>query len=178
MKRKLFLSFLLLCAFFLVNSCALLSHKKINLIEWPTDIQYMEAVCELNVTWNNMQYSGDMSVKLSYPDTLFLEVYGPFGETVFSIQKKRDSLLIHGGNGAYTDESQFFDMFKMTIRDFIDDITLKGAKQQNADGTSYLRKEQYQVTYSLDNGENKICWKNPQGTLCIRFLEASFDRKG
>jgi hypothetical protein len=60
------------------------------------------------------------------------------------------------------DESQFFDMFKMTIRDFIDDITLKGAKQQNADGTSYLSKEKYQVTYFLDNGENKICWKKPQ----------------
>lgn len=178
MKKKSLLFSLFLFAFLLLNSCAFLSHKRTNVIQWPADIQYMEAVCELNIDWNTMQYSGDMSIKLNYPDTLFLEVYGPFGETVFSIQKKKNSLAIRAGNDTFADESQFFDMFKMTTRDFIDDIALKGIKRQDTDGTSYLFKEQYQVTYSLGSGKDKICWKNPQGTLCIRFLEATFDRKG
>ena len=49
----------------------------------------MEAVCEINISWNNMKYSGDMSLKLDYPEMLLMEVYGPFGDTVFSIEKRQ-----------------------------------------------------------------------------------------
>ncbi len=178
MKKKLYLLPLVLSGFFLLNSCAFLPHKKTNLIQWPVDIQYMEAICELTIAWNNTQFSGDMSVKLNYPDVLSLEVYGPFGETVFSIQKKKDSLVIRAGNDTFTNERQFFDMFKMTTRDFIDDISFKGTKRQDTDGTLYLSREQYRVTYFLGSGKDKICWEGPQGSMCIRFLDVSFDKKG
>ena len=94
----------------------------------------MEAVCEINISWNNMQYSGDMSLKLDYPEMLLMEVYGPFGDTVFSIEKNRGSFLLRAGNDKITDEKQFFDIFKMTIDDFMNDISMKGNRQQDTDG--------------------------------------------
>ena len=176
MKKTILLPSLLLAVFFFLNGCALLPQKKTNLIQWPADIHYMEAVCELNIAWNNMQYSSDMSIKLDYPDTLFLEVYGPFGDTVFSIQKHGGSFVMHAGNDRITNEKQFIDMYKMTINDFIDDVSMKGARQQDTGGTFYIQKEHYRVIYTLYNGEDKMCWINSDGTMCIRFIEANFNK--
>jgi hypothetical protein len=175
-KKTILLPSLLFSVFFFLNGCAFLSQKKLDLIQWPADIYYIEAVCELNIAWNNTQYSGDMSIKLDYPDMLFLEVYGPFGDTIFSIQKNRDSFVMLAGNDKITSEKQFIDLFKMTINDFIDDISIKGTRQQGLGSGFYIQKEQYRVTYALNNREDKMCWINPDGTMCIRFIEAKFDK--
>ncbi len=176
MKKAILLLPLFLVVFFFFNGCALLTQKKTNIIQWPPDIHYMEAVCELNINWNNKQYSGDMSIRLDYPDTLFLEVYGPFGDTIFSIQKDRGSFVMRAGNDRFTNEKQFVDIFKMTIDDFIDDISMKGTRQQDTNGIFYIQKEYYRVTYSLNDSENNMCWTNPDGIMCIRFIEIIFNK--
>ena len=136
----------------------------------------MDAVCEVNISWNTMQYSGDMSLKLDYPEMLLMEVYGPFGDTVFSIEKAKDYFILRAGNEKITDEKRFYDIFKMKIDDFINDVSMKGIRQQGSDSTFYIQRERYKVTYALQNGENKMCWVSPEGTMCIRFLEANFDK--
>ncbi len=136
----------------------------------------MEAVCELNINWNNTQYSGDMSIKLDYPDILFLEVYGPFGDTIFSIHKDSGFFVMRAGKDIFTNEKQFADVFKMTVEDFIDDISMKGTRQHDTNGNLFVQKPYYTVTYSVNNRENKICWINSEGTLCIRFIEVNFDK--
>ena len=111
------------------------------------DINYMEAVCEINISWNTMQYSGDMSLKLDYPEMLLMEVYGPFGDTVFSIEKNKGYFKLRAGNDEITDEKQFFDMFKINIDDFMNDISMKGNRQPSNDGTFSIQRERYRVTY-------------------------------
>jgi hypothetical protein len=165
-----------LCAFLFFNSCALISHKTPSHIQWPTDINYIEAVCEINITWNTVQYSGDMSLKLDYPEVLFLEVYGPFGDTVFSIKKDKGYFSLRVGNDKFTDEKQFYDVFQMKIDDFINDISMKGDRQLGNNNTFYIQRERYGVTYALNNGENRMCWVSQKKTMCIRFLEANFDK--
>ena len=123
-----------------------------------------------------MQYSGDMSLKLDYPDMLLMEVYGPFGDTIFSIEKDKGYFTLRAGNDKITDEKRFFDIFKMKIDDFMNDISMKGNKQQNNDGTFYIQRERYRVTYALHDGKNEMCWISPEGTMCIRFLEVNFNK--
>jgi hypothetical protein len=177
-KKLILFAFVSLCTFFFLNSCALMPHKTppSSLIQWPADITHMEAVCEINISWNNMQYSGDMSLKLDYPEMLLMEVYGPFGNTIFSIEKDKGHFTLRAGNDEITDEKRFFDIFKMKIDDFIDDISIKGNRKQGNDGTFSIQRERYRVTYVLHDGENKMCWISPEGTMCIRFLEVNFDK--
>ena len=101
-----------------------------------------------------MQYSGDMSLKLDYPDMLLMEVYGPFGDTIFSIEKDTGHFTLRAGNDKITDEKRFFDIFKMKIDDFMNDISMKGSKQQNNDSTLYIERGRYRVTYALHDGKN------------------------
>jgi hypothetical protein len=121
-----------------------------------------------------MQYSGDMSLKLDYPEILLMEVYGPFGDTVFSIEKNKGSFRLRAGNDIITDEKRFYDLFKITIDDFMKDILLKENRQLANDGTFSVQKEGYRVTYTLHDDENEMCWISPEGTMCIRFLEVNF----
>jgi hypothetical protein len=153
-----------------------MSHKTTTSIEWPAVIDYIEAVCEINISWNSMQYSGDMSLKLDYPETLLMEVYGPFGDTVFSVQKDKGYFRLRAGNDEITDEKRFFDIFNMKIDDFMNDISMKGDRQHDNNGTFSIQRERYRVTYVLQDGDNKMCWISPEGTICIRFLEVNFNK--
>jgi hypothetical protein len=149
-------------------------HKTPSLIQWPADINYMEAVCEVDISLNTMQYSGDMSLKLDYPEMLLMEVYGPFGDTVFSIEKNKRYFKLRAGNDEITDERQFINIFKIKIDDFIDDVSIKGIRQEDNSGAFSIQRERYRVTYALHNGENKMRWTTPEGTMSIRFIEANF----
>jgi hypothetical protein len=176
--KKTILFFLVpLCTLLFLNGCALMQRKVTPVIQWPLDMNYMEAVCEINISWSNMQYSGDMSLKLDYPEMLLMEVYGPFGDTVFSIEKNKGYFKLRAGNDVITDEKRFFEIFKMKIDDFMKDMSMKGDRQQgNDDGTFSIQRERYRVTYALHNGENTMCWISPEGTMCIRFFEVNFDK--
>jgi hypothetical protein len=172
---KLF-AFVSFCAFFFLNSCALIPRKATSPIQWPGDINYMEAVCEINISLGNMQYSGDMSLRLDYPEMLLIEVYGPFGDTVFSIEKNKGYFKLRAGNDKITDEKKFYDIFKITIDDFMKDISMKENRQLDKDGTFSIQKERYRVTYTLRDEKNEMCWISPEGIMCITFLEVNFDK--
>ena len=123
-----------------------------------------------------MKYSGDMTLRLDYPDVLLMEVYGPFGDTVFSIEKDKGYFTLRAGNDKITDEKQFYDIFKMRIDDLINDISTKGTMQQDNNGILYIQRERYRVIYTFGDVENKMCWISPEGTMCIRFLEVNFSK--
>ena len=136
----------------------------------------MEAVCELNISRSNMRYSGDMSLKLDYPEMLLMEVYGPFGDTVFSIEKNKGYFKLRAGNDKITDEKEFYDIFRITLDDFMKDISMRENRQLDKGGTFSIQKERYRVTYTLRDEKNEMCWISPEGTMCITFLEVNFDK--
>jgi hypothetical protein len=175
-KKLIVFAFVSLCSLFFLISCALIPRKATSIIQWPKDINYIEAVCEISISRSNMQYSGDMSLKLDYPEMLVMEVYGPFGDTVFSIEKNKGSFRLRAGNDTITDEKRFYDLFKITIDDFMKDISMKENRQQDGGGTFSVQKERYRVVYTLRDEENEMCWISPEGKMCIRFLEVNFDK--
>ena len=66
-------------------------------ISWPEKINYMEALCELDMAWKGMNYSGTMSLSLDYPDKVQLEVYGPFGDTLVYLRKDGGNFVLVAG---------------------------------------------------------------------------------
>jgi hypothetical protein len=160
---------------FLLNGCAM-KHSRISIIQWPQEIGYMEATGELDISWKDLKYSGEMSLKLDYPETLFVEVYGPFGNTVVSIEKEKDRFVMRAGNDEVNDEKRFHDIFKMRIEDFMKDITLRGERKRESDGTFTIQREGYKTIYRFNDAENKMCRVSPEGTICITFLEVNFDK--
>ena len=56
------------------------------------------------------------------------------------------------------------------------DISMKGNRQQDKDGTFSIQKERYRVTYTLHDEKNEMCWISPEGTMCITVLEVNFDK--
>ncbi|MBA4390363.1 MAG: hypothetical protein C0399_05440 [Syntrophus sp. (in: bacteria)] len=160
---------------FLLNGCAM-KHSRVISIQWPQEIGYMEVMGELDISWKDLRYSGEISLKLDYPETLFIEVYGPFGSTIVSIEKDKGRFVMNAGNDVLNDEKRFRDIFKMKIEDFINDITMRGERKRESDGTFSIQREDYRTIYHLNDSENKICWVSPEGTICITFLEINFDK--
>jgi len=166
---------IILCLAIILNSCAMIPKKTVR-IDWPDNISYMAALCELDMSWRGMTYSGTMSLRVDYPDTLLVEVYGPFGNTVVYIKKDRDGFLLENQEVRDTEEGKFEKEFGIRLSDFIADITMKGIRGPDEKDPSVVQRRGYTVTYRLDNGENTICWRGTDGHICIEFLEVSFDR--
>lgn len=170
--RRPFFSFLM---FFLLFSCALLP-KKAGIITWPEDINYIEAMCELDMVWANINYSGSMSLIMEYPDRLSIEAYSPFGDTIFFLNRFKDFFLLLMDGERIIEEKGFAERFKIDIRDFIEDLALKNAKEvSKKDGE--INKGRYRVVYRL-MGQNTICWEAEEGKICIKFIDAKFTREG
>jgi len=136
----------------------------------------MDAVCELTVSSRDFRYSGEMSLKLDYPQTFKAEVYGPFGDTIVSIAKQDGQFSMKTGTEDVQDEERFWDMFHISVDDFINDITLRGNMQQDSTGTSFIQRTYYRVLYELDRPEPTIRWISTQGNIVIKFLEANFEK--
>lgn len=166
---------LIICLAILLNSCAILPKKAVH-IDWPADIDHMTALCELDMSWREMTYSGTMSLQVDYPDTLLIEVYGPFGNTVMYIKKDRGGFLLENQEVKDTDEGKFEKEFGIRLSEFIEDITMKGVREPVEKGFPVVQRRGYTVAYRLNNNENKICWHGPDGHICIQFLEVSFER--
>lgn len=164
----------LLCVFFL-SACALFPHK-VSHIRWPDNIEYLEALCELDMSWKNMKYSGSMSLIIEYPDKLHMEVYSPFGDTIVYLNRDRESFLSISEDERITEEKRFEEKFGIKLNDFIDDIVMKGYKNRMP-GKSYIQRGYYRVIYTLSPDENKICWEGMDGRICMKFIEARFNRE-
>ena len=170
--KRLYLLWVL-CLFFLY-SCALFP-KITKKISWPQDVDYMEAMCELNMAWMDMNYSGTMSLVMEYPDRLSIEVYSPFGDTVFFLNRYKEYFLLLTAEEKITNEMGFQRRFNLNLKDFIDDLALKGIKCIHREDCE-IDKARYKVIYRL-NGENTICWEAMEGKICIKFMEATFKKK-
>lgn len=168
--------FLVLSLIVFFSSCALLP-KKTSIVKWPEKIDYIEALCELDMSWKDMRYSGSMSLIMDYPHRLFLEVYSPMGDTVFFLNRDRDYFLLLTGEERILQQKRFEEKFGININEFIDDLAMRGCKKEFSDKI-YTQRERYKVFYQLDPDTNTICWEGIEGKICIKFLEAIFNREG
>ena len=136
----------------------------------------MEATGELDISWKDLKYSGEMSLKIDYPETLSIEVYGPFGNTVVSIEKDKGRFVMRAGNDEVNDEKRFRDIFKIRVEDFMNDITMRGERKKESDDAFSIQRDGYKTIYRFNDSENKMCRVSPEGTICITFLEVNFDK--
>jgi hypothetical protein len=160
---------------FLLLACSHIRTRPVS-ISWPASFDYIEALCEIDIMLKTRQYTGDMSLRALYPDRLFLEVYGPFGNTILSVDRSGEHFVMKTDDEEITDENEFYRLFRIRIGGIIEDLTLKGSLESK-DGYLLKERSDYNVYYYLNDSENRICWKVPEGDLCIKFLEVSFSRE-
>lgn len=157
-----------------LSSCALFQFRG-QRIAWPEQIRYMEAMCDLDMSWKGMKYSGSMSLIINYPSQLHMEVYGPFGNTLMFLKKDGDDFLLVTKDERFTEASFFEDRFGFKIREFMDDIVMVAEKGAADNGQLSIQRQEYMVLYKLKNKKNTICWESKEGSICIKFLEVKFE---
>lgn len=160
---------------FFLLACSHFGRKPVSIL-WPQQIDYLKALCEIDVMLKTQQYTGDMSLRVSYPHDLFLEVYGPFGNTILYVDRSEDHFVMRMDNEELTNENDFYRLFRIRIDDIIEDLTLKGTLETEA-GVPVKQRPDYRVLYHLNDKENRICWKGREGDFCMKFLEISFSRE-
>ncbi|MCX8021645.1 MAG: hypothetical protein N2745_02610 [Syntrophorhabdaceae bacterium] len=173
MKKNIRLISIILLFSSVFISCAHLQRKKG--IEWPSSVDYMEALGNIHMSWRGMEYNGTMAVKVRYPDTFRIEIYGPFGETQVMIDKKGDDFLFTSRDEIIRDEKMFEKRFGITLGNFMEDITLRHYRDENSDQPYvYVKREGYLLMYELKGLKDRICWKGGDGSICLSFIEANF----
>jgi hypothetical protein len=165
---------LVLCAFLFFSSCASFPRK--TDIVWPDKIDSLAAFCDLDMSWRDMKYSGSMSVKMRYPDKLHLEVYGPFGETVVYLLKDGQRFSFVSGEEKFNDQEKFENKFGIRLSDFIEDMAIR-SPLTSGPGGAYVTRESYAVIYELEGRKDRMCWRGKDGSICVRFLEATFNEE-
>jgi hypothetical protein len=160
----------------LLSSCSLFPHRASH-IAWPEKIEFMQALCDLDMSWKDMRYSGSMSLKVEYPDGFLVEIYGPFGDTAVYLKKDEKGFLFRTEEEKITDEKRFEERFGIRLSDFIDDMAMRGLTGGPV-RNSTVERDRYTVTYELGEKQNRICWRGHEGSICVKFLEASFEREG
>ncbi len=170
-------SLCLFAAMLLFSSGCALFPRRAAIIDWPEKVEYLQALGEVDIRWKDLKYSGTMSLTLDYPDKFNLEVYGPFGETGLYIRKERGSFLLVTGDERLTDQGTFERRLGIRLSDLMDDIAMRGLENPAGASGVPLDRGTYKVAYSLNDGQNRICWRSDDGTICIRFLEAKFRKE-
>ena len=156
----------------LLSACATFPHRGATIV-WPQEINSMEALCDLDMRWKGLKHSGSMSLQVVYPSRLHFEVYGPFGETLLYVDRQGKDFLLSAQGEKITDAGVFEERFGIKVDEFMEDIAMRSARRQG-NGASYVQRDGYRVVYRLNDGENTVCWEGPEGTICIRFIEATF----
>ena len=160
----------------ILAACASLQHRGQH-IAWPEEINRLKAMCELDMSWKGMKYNGTMSLTLVYPFQLQMEVYGPFGDTLVYLRRDHKDFLMVTKEERITDVREFEKRFGIRLDEFIDDLAMRGPKQ-NINGIPGVLRERYKVLYRLADNENSICWEGDEGRICVKFMEAEFDGEG
>jgi len=160
------------CLLLFVAACVSIPEKA--KVEWPDSLQYMEASGELQMSWRKLDFSGSVALKMDYPDTFVLEIYGMFGQTIAYLKKERGSFLLVAGDDKTTDERVFEERYGLRLQQFIDDLAMKGEKKQ-VNGAAVIERADYAVVYGQDRrGRREITWKGPDGTMSLVFTQVSF----
>lgn len=173
MKKAILLSVGL--ALFL-SACALFHHRG-QRIAWPEQITYMEATCDLDLSWKGMKYRGSMTLIMNYPSQLQMEVYGPFGDTIMFLKKDDNDFLLVTKEERYRDSNLFEERFGIRLQEFMEDIVMISEKDTLKKNQYSIQRPGYTVFYTLKDSENTICWKGENGTICIKFLEVTFGQE-
>jgi len=159
-----------------MSGCALFP-RKAKPVAWPENIDYLRAFGEIEMNWRDLRYSGTLSLRVDYPERFYLEVYGPFGETVMFLKRDPVEFLLISGGERITDQETFEKRMGIKLDTFVDDITLRSMKRDSG-GRYSVAREGYTVVYELNDKENRICWQGNDGSICIRILEATFQKEG
>ncbi len=167
MKKLLLVSLLIF-----ISGCALVQRKGENL-QWPSDISALKGEGNLDVAWRKERFSGPFVVSMGYPDRFLLEVYGPFGQTLVYVRKEAGRFLLVAGDEKTTDEAVFEQRYGFRISRFINDLAMRGSRQQTPEGWT-MEHEDYRVDYGQDRrGRRRICWESRDGSICLTFDEIS-----
>jgi hypothetical protein len=166
---------LALCVIILFSSCAFFPRRTAE-INWPDKIEYIEALCELDMAWKDMKYTGSMALKFEYPENIQIEVFGPFGDTAVYMKKDKGRFVLAAGDETFSDERAFQEKFNIRLADFINDIASAGPGGADT-GEVSIQRDSYRVVYNLGGKENRICWEGQGGRICVRFLEARFSKE-
>jgi hypothetical protein len=165
MRRVAFLSLIVF-----LSACTLVQ-RKVEVLPWPSDLSVFEGEGDLDLRSQKEHFSGSFILRMSYPDNLFLEVYGSFGQTFIHLRKEGRQFLLVAGEERTTNEKLLVDRFHFTVSELMEDLALKGAKQETPEGLVALRKD-YRVVYSHDRrGRRNMCWVREDGRLCLAFNE-------
>ena len=167
MKRP---SIVFLCL--LIAACASLPRQAT--IEWPEHLQYLEASGDLQMSWRKVNFSGSVALKLDYPSTFVLEIYGSFGQTIAYLKKEHGQFLLVAGDEKATDERVFEERYGLSLQQFVDDLAMKGTRKQ-VNGVTVIERADYVVSYGQDRkGRREVAWKGSDGTMSLVFTEVSF----
>lgn len=161
---------LLLLLLFLVvcSSCAIAVRKAP--FQWPVEINRMEGSGDMDLSWKGRKLSGSFALSLESPSIFLFEIYGPFGQTVLQVRKEGERVGIITAEGKTGSERLFEEQYGMSVNSFIDDLTMKGPVKQTAEG-NYIDRKSYRVLYTGNADRPKICWLNPDGSICLAFTE-------
>jgi hypothetical protein len=163
----------LLSLLVLLSACAL-AHRRIEVLPWPSDVSFLAGEGDLDVTSKKERFSGSFITRMSYPDKLFFEVYGSFGQTLMHLEKDGPRFLLIAGGEKSTDEKALLDRFGFNVGELMDDLALRGGEEQSPLGL-VAQRQGYQVVYSHDRrGRRTMCWERKDGRLCLTFSEIDF----
>ena len=167
--KKLFVVSCLL----LLSGCALFPHR-VEVLQWPTDVPSLQGEGDLDMAWKKERFSGPFAIKMTYPDMLDLEVFGPFGQTLLYVKKEGDRFLLATGEEKITDEAIFEERYGFRPEQLMDDLAMRGQKRETPAGL-VAERGQYRVLYGQDRqGRRKICWEGREGSICLSFSEIGF----
>lgn len=166
---------LLILLLLLASSCSLIQKQEVR-VAWPSRVEYLRGMGEIDMNWKGTSYSGSASVVMDYPRSLILEVYGAFGQTLFFL-KKEEGRFLFVGETKIEDETLFEAKYGLKVSQFMDDFALVGERQTKAQGM-VIGRDDYEVLYGEDpQGRPRICWEGKDGKICLAFDELSFLRE-
>jgi hypothetical protein len=168
-------SLFLLCLPIIFSACSIGVRKAP--FQWPVVIDCMEGTGDIDLSWRGRKSSGSFALKLESQSVLLFEVYGPFGQTVLHVKKEGGRLDIISAEGRTEAERFFEEQYGMHIDGFIDDLFMRGMATETSEG-KYIDRTRYRVLYTSQSDRPRICWVNPNGSICLTFAELSTNRNG
>lgn len=168
--KKLVLLFLVL-----LTACAVVP-RKVEIVRWPATVTNLSGEGDLDLRWNGEKLSGSFALKMRYPDSLLLEVYGsPFGQTVVHLEKEGEKFLLITGNEKTTDEAFLTEQYAFGVRQLVDGLAMRGDRQEAAGGGFSIQHDDYLVIYGQNRrGRRTVCWERGTARLCLTFADLSF----
>jgi hypothetical protein len=168
--RKLFFFFLVF-----LSACTLIQKKETK-IEWPSRVEYLAGMGDLDMNWKGTAYSGSASVKMDYPYSLVIEVYGAFGQTLLYL-KKEEGRFFFVAEEKIEEERLFEKRYGLKLVQFMDDLAMVGVREDSPEGFT-IQRDDYRVVYGGDRrGRPRICWRGVEGHICLAFDELHFTKE-